>query len=69
MEICLVGGSGIISTSVTKLLLARGHSVTCVTRGNRPLPDGVEPIVVTSIEDGTLAREVRYRHFDAVVDF
>lgn len=69
MEICLVGGSGIISTSVTKLLLARGHAVTCVTRGNRPLPDGVEPIVVASIEDGVLAREVRYRHFDAVVDF
>jgi len=69
MEICLVGGSGIISTSVTKLLRARGHSVTCVTRGNRRLPDGVEPIVVTSIEDGSLAREVRYRHFDAVVDF
>ena len=69
MEICLVGGSGIISTSVTKLLLERGHTVTCVTRGNRPLPDGVEPIVVTSIEDGTLSREVRYRHFDAVVDF
>ena len=69
MKICVVGGSGIISTSVTHHLLAQGHSLTCVTRGRRPLPDGVTAITMDHTESDALTSALRGEHFDAVIDF
>lgn len=45
MRVLVIGGSGNISTEIVKSLLSRGHEVTCVTRGRRPLPDGVRAVV------------------------
>ena len=33
MKICVVGGTGNISTSIVKILLELGHDVTCFNRG------------------------------------
>ena len=46
MRVLVIGGSGNISTEIVKSLLARDHEVTCVTRGQRPLPDGVRAVTV-----------------------
>ncbi len=35
MEIVVLGGRGNISTSAVKLLLEKGHDVTCYNRGKR----------------------------------
>ncbi len=47
MRICVVGGTGNISTGIVKALLAFGHDVTVFTRGQREsrLPAGVRAIV------------------------
>ncbi len=43
MRVCVVGGTGNISTGIVKALLAFGHEVSVFTRGQREsrLPDGV----------------------------
>jgi uncharacterized protein YbjT (DUF2867 family) len=45
MAVGIVGGNGNLSTSVARLLLERGHEVTCVTRGRAPVPEGARSLV------------------------
>lgn len=46
MKILLIGGTGLISTPITRKLLARGHAVTHLNRGKKAVrPDGVAQIV------------------------
>ena len=35
MHVGVMGGTGHISTSIVRVLLAQGHAVTCVNRGLR----------------------------------
>ena len=35
MHVGVIGGTGHISTSIVRVLLAQGHAVTCVNRGLR----------------------------------
>jgi nucleoside-diphosphate-sugar epimerase len=35
MHICVIGGTGHISTSIVRVLLAQGHEVSCFNRGRR----------------------------------
>ena len=46
MKVLIVGGTGLISTGITRQLVARGDEVTLYTRGQREadVPDGVERI-------------------------
>jgi nucleoside-diphosphate-sugar epimerase len=44
MNILAIGGSGWIGTAFTKKALAQGHGVTILSRGNCPIPQGVEHI-------------------------
>ena len=43
MNVLIVGGTGLISTGITRQLVAAGHDVTCVTRGESEadLPESV----------------------------
>ena len=42
MRILVIGGTGLISTAIVRLLVARGDDVTVLNRGERPgRPDGV----------------------------
>ena len=36
MRVCVVGGTGNISTGIVKLLIEQGHEVTCFNRGKTP---------------------------------
>jgi len=45
MKVCVVGGTGNISTGIVRLLLEVGHDVTLFNRGQRPgLPPGAQVI-------------------------
>jgi nucleoside-diphosphate-sugar epimerase len=35
MHVCVIGGTGHISTSIVRVLLAQGHAVTGCNRGRR----------------------------------
>ena len=37
MHVGVIGGTGHISSSIVRVLLAQGHAVTCVNRGLRGL--------------------------------
>lgn len=39
MRILFIGGTGNISTDCVEFLVREGHEVSCLTRGNRPVPE------------------------------
>ncbi len=41
----IIGGSGFVSGTLAREAVAQGYTVQAVTRGNRPVPEGVTPIV------------------------
>ncbi len=41
LNILLIGGSGFVSGTLARAAILAGHNVWAVTRGQRPLPDGV----------------------------
>ena len=47
MRILIIGGTGLISTAITRLLVERGHDVTLYNRGRREarFPAGPKTIV------------------------
>ncbi len=45
-NILLIGGSGFVSGTTAHQALAQGHNVWAITRGQRPLADGITPITV-----------------------
>ncbi len=46
LNILLIGGSGFVSGTVARAAVQAGHNVWAVTRGQRPLPEGVTGIAV-----------------------
>jgi nucleoside-diphosphate-sugar epimerase len=68
VRILFLGGTGNISTACVDEALARGHAVGILTRGQRPSPPGVEPLVGDRDDATVLARAAAGR-WDAVVDF
>ena len=44
MKTLIIGGSGHVSGAVARVALAQGHQVWTVTRGQRPLPEGVNAL-------------------------
>jgi nucleoside-diphosphate-sugar epimerase len=68
MRVLVIGGSGFLSSAVVFELQAAGHQVTVFTRGQRPLPDGVEAIVGDRKDYASFPGHFMGRPFDAVVD-
>jgi nucleoside-diphosphate-sugar epimerase len=66
----IVGGTGLISTAVTRELLARGAKVTLYNRGLRQtaLPDGVRQIVGDRDDRAAFVQAFEKERFDVVVD-
>lgn len=64
----ILGGTGTISTGLVAHLKG-GHQVTCLNRGSRPLPLGVEHIACDVNDAPAVTRALQGREFDAVVDF
>lgn len=69
MRILILGGSGLISTGITRLLTARGDEVVLLNRGITPDPvDGVRRITGDRNDLGDLGAALDAGPFDAVID-
>ncbi len=70
MNILVLGGSGFVSGTMARHGLAAGHRVWGLSRGNKPLPEGVEPIVADRKDRAGFAAAIE-RHsgqWDLVID-
>ena len=69
MKALLIGGTGVISTSVVKRLLQTGWEVTLLNRGSRSVPEGAH-VWQADINDTERVRALlENEHFDTVADF
>jgi nucleoside-diphosphate-sugar epimerase len=69
MRICVIGGSGHISTSIVTLLLKQGHEVTCFNRGQSGVvPVGARLIQGDRRDRAAFERRMQARPFDAAID-
>lgn len=68
----IIGGNGIISSSVTRLAVERGFDVTLLNRGQsttRPPIDGVHTLRGDASDAGSIAAAVGADEFDVVANF
>jgi len=70
MKVLIIGGTGFIGRRIVRKLLARGHSVTLLTRGRvRPAFWGeIEALIGDRHDEAQFNQLVRERQFDAVID-
>lgn len=69
MKVCVIGGTGNISTSIVRLLLELGHDVVCFNRGvTAGLPDGARLIVGDRTDEESFERTMQRERFDAAID-
>jgi len=71
MKILLIGGTGTISSAITRLLAAQGHDVWLLNRGNRrdEVPECVT-LLTADIDDEPRVRQlIEGMTFDAVCEF
>jgi nucleoside-diphosphate-sugar epimerase len=73
MKILFIGGTGVISSACSELVVARGHELFLVNRAlsnKLPLPQGVKVFQADIYtEEARLATLLADHHFDAVVDY
>lgn len=71
MKVLLIGGTGVISTAVCELALARDWDVTLLNRGTsaRRAPDGAEVLTADVNDEAAAAAVLGERTFDVTVDF
>jgi nucleoside-diphosphate-sugar epimerase len=69
MKVCIVGGTGNISTPITRLLVESGHQVTLFNRGKRSeAPKGVAVITGDRQDRPAFEAAMQAAKFDAVID-
>lgn len=69
MKICVIGGTGNISSAFIKLLLDKGHDVTCYNRGMRGnLHPGVKHIQGDRKNRAEFEQVIQAQKFDAAID-
>ena len=69
MRICVVGGTGHISEPFVRLLLKKGHEVTCFNRGQSgPTPSGALLIQGDRTDHETFEKTIQKQRFDAAID-
>lgn len=72
MKALFIGGTGTISTAISKKLLAEGWDLYLLNRGNRNdvLPEGAHTIIVEDVNDeAAVAEKIKDLCFDVVCDF
>ena len=68
----IIGGNGIISSSVSRLAVTRGFDVTLVNRGTstmRPPIDGVRSLIGDASDAASIAAAIGNEEFDVVANF
>ena len=69
MRVVVIGGTGNISTSIVRVLLERGHDVTCFNRGKSgALPLGVRHIQGDRLDREAFEKTMQQEKFDAAID-
>ncbi|GHV65069.1 hypothetical protein AGMMS49587_18700 [Spirochaetia bacterium] len=71
MNALIIGGTGIISTDVVKLALAKGWDITLLNRGQRSktLPQGARSIECDARDEGAMQKALAGKYFDVVANF
>ncbi len=71
MKVLLIGGTGTISTSITRLLAEKGEEVYLLNRGSRNsgLPENVNIIQADINDEASAAAKLDGMSFDAVCEF
>jgi nucleoside-diphosphate-sugar epimerase len=71
MKILMIGGTGIISSAVSELLIARGHELFLINRGAsvRAVPSGAQVLKADIRDPASVRKAVGDRQFDSVVDW
>jgi nucleoside-diphosphate-sugar epimerase len=71
MKVLFLGGTGNISTAVTRLAVERGIEVTLLRRGQRAadLPENVRTITADVVDEAAVSAALGGQTFDAVVDW
>jgi nucleoside-diphosphate-sugar epimerase len=71
MKVLFIGGTGYISTACTRLALERGISLTLLRRGQHAaeVPPGAETVQADINDAQAVARALRGRHYDVIVDW
>ena len=71
MKILLIGGTGIISSEVSRLMAGAGHDVTVFNRGgrNHRLPEGVRILTGDIYDEAAAAKTLGGESYDCVADF
>ncbi|MBI4496018.1 MAG: TIGR01777 family protein [Deltaproteobacteria bacterium] len=59
MRIFMTGGTGFVGRNLSRVLMARGHEVTILTRGRGAVPAGVSVLTGDPTEKGVWQRSVR----------
>ena len=67
MQILVMGGTRFVGKPLVARLMAQGHALTLFTRGNNPVPAGVEHITGDRSSDEGLSA-LQGRAFDVIVD-
>ncbi len=69
MRVVVIGGTGNISTSIVRVLLERGHEVTCFNRGRSgALPAGVRQLIGDRYDRESFEQTMQREQFDGAID-
>ena len=68
MKALFIGGTGTISTEISKLLIKRGWDLTLLNRGHKSI-EGAKQILCDISDEKTAAEMLKDESFDVVADF
>ena len=71
MKILIIGGTGTISSAITRQLAAAGHELWLLNRGNRSneVPEGVRQVVCDINDEAEVLHRLGGEQYDAVCEF
>ena len=69
LHVLLIGGSGFMGRRTADAMLAAGHRVSVLSRGNVAVDERIETLVADRRDSASLARVLEGRTFDFTVDF
>ncbi len=71
MKILIIGGTGTISSAITRQLAASGHDLWLLNRGNRKdeVPEGVKQVIVDINDEAAVLQKIGGEMFDSVCEF
>ena len=70
MKALFIGGTGVISTSISRLLISQGWDLTLLNPGNRAndVP-GAKQLILDVNDEAAVAKAIEHEHYDTVCDF